>query len=373
MPSRFRKFASSLGLAVLVVAAPPSVAQQQSVGSSGQHEAGDAAAQQAERQATQPLNNAPVWREVRSGVPAITAVRGQETNVLIQPTMKLPFEPAVSAGEAWRRARPPLSTIGGTLIALSLLALFGFYRWRGAIGVHAPPTGRLIRRFSDTDRAAHWAVAISFSVLGITGLVMGFGKYLAIPILGHSAFSWLAVVSKHVHDFTGPIFVVSLPVLIAVFIRDNLPKMYDLQWLRTFGGMLSKAGGEVPSGRFNAGEKGLFWVLPCLLGVLLVASGLILDFSNFGQSRTVMQQANLVHMIAGLLAIAVACFHIYLGTVGQRGAYQAMRTGLVDEAWAREHHGHWYEDVRTGRSRQTFAEDVPPETRARVAAAIRQQ
>jgi formate dehydrogenase subunit gamma len=367
MHSRFSQFACSAAFLALLLAAPWSIAQQQSVARS---ERSNPAAQEAEREVTQPLNNAPMWREVRSGVPGITAVRGQETDVLIQPTMKLPLEPAVSAGEAWRLARPPLSTIGGTIIALTLLALFGFYRWRGSIGVHEPPTGRFIQRFSDIDRMVHWTVAISFSVLAITGLVMGLGKYLVIPVIGHSAFSWFAIISKTTHNFIGPIFAVSLPVLIAIFIRDNLPKMYDLQWLKTFGGMLSKSGGEVPSGRFNAGEKGLFWVLPCFFGVLLVVSGLILDFPNFGQLRTVMQQANLVHMIAALLAIAVACFHIYLGTVGQKGAYQAMRTGYVDEAWAKEHHGYWYEDVRTGRSRQTYAEDVPPDTRARVLDAI---
>src|SRR3954470_12144097 len=107
-------------------------------------DAGDPAEQQVERQQTQPLNNAPVWREVRSGVRAETAVRGRETNVLIQPTMKLPGLPAVSAGEAWRLARPPLSTAGGAIIAFSLLALAGFYRWRGSITVHGKPTGRLI-------------------------------------------------------------------------------------------------------------------------------------------------------------------------------------------------------------------------------------
>ncbi|MDB5923394.1 MAG: fdhC [Betaproteobacteria bacterium] len=363
----FSQFACMVAFSALLLSAPSSIAQQQSAAPS---ERGSPAAQEAAREVTQPLNNAPVWREVRSGVPAITAVTGQETNVLIQPTMKLPFEPAVSAGEAWRLARPPLSTIGGTIIALSVLALFAFFRWRGSIGVHEPPTGRFIERFSNTDRMVHWTVAISFSVLAITGLIMGLGKYLVIPLIGHTAFSWLAIVSKTTHNFVGPIFTVFLPVLIAIFIRDNLPKMYDLQWLKTFGGMLSKNGGEVPSGRFNAGEKGLFWILPCFFGVLLVVSGLILDFPNFGQLRMVMQQANLVHMVAALLAIAVACFHIYLGTVGQRGAYQAMRTGYVDEAWAKEHHRIWYEDVKTGRSRQRFAHDVPPQTRAHVLEAL---
>jgi formate dehydrogenase subunit gamma len=333
-------------------------------------EAADPAAQQVEREKTQPLNNAPVWREVRSGVPAETTVVGRETNVLIQPTLRLPGLPAVSAGEAWRLARPPLSTAGGAIIALSLLALAAFYRWRGPITVHGKPTGRLIRRFSPAERLVHWTVAISFSILGITGLVMGLGKYVLLPVFGHTLFAWLAVVSKALHNFTGPVFAVFLPILIVIFIRDNLPKAYDLEWLKTFGGMMSKEGRDAPSGRFNAGEKLLFAALPCFLSVILVVTGFILDFPNFDQTRNVMQLANLVHMISALLGITVAFFHIYLGTIGQRGAYQAMRTGYVDEAWAKEHHSQWYADVKAGKSAQTFADDVPAETRARVLRAI---
>jgi formate dehydrogenase subunit gamma len=335
-------------------------------------EVGNPAALQVERQATQPLNNAPVWREVRSGVPAETAVTGRETNVLIQPTLKLPGLPAVSAGEAWRLARPPLSTAGGAIIAFSLLALAAFYRWRGSIGVHGAPTGRLIRRFSPAERLVHWTVAISFSVLGLTGLVMGLGKYVLLPVFGHTLFALLAEGSKALHNFTGPVFAVFLPILIAVFIRDNLPKAYDLEWLKTFGGMLSKGASDAPSGRFNAGEKLLFAALPCFLSVILVVTGFILDFPTFDQTRRVMQQANLVHLISALLGITVAFFHIYLGTIGQRGAYQAMRTGYVDEAWAKEHHSHWYADVKAGRSRQKFADEVPPETRARVVQALQE-
>jgi formate dehydrogenase subunit gamma len=361
-----RAYASfALGVLFAIALLPP-------LGAATQQPNADPAAQQAEREVTQPLNNAPMWRQVRSGVPAETAVVGRETNVLIQPTMKLPGLPAVSAGEAWRLARVPLSTGGGALMALALLALAGFYRWRGSIGMHGAPTGRLIQRFSPAERIVHWSVAISFSVLGITGLIMGLGKYVVLPVIGHTLFSWLAIVSKALHNFVGPVFALFLPILIFMFIRDNLPKLYDLQWIAKFGGMLSKNGHDVPSGRFNAGEKGLFWMLPFLLCLTLVVSGFILDFANFDQTRNVMQQANLVHMIAAALAICVAFFHIYLGTVGQRGAYQAMRTGYVDEAWAKEHHAYWYEDVKAGRSPQKFADDVPAETRSRVVSALRE-
>jgi formate dehydrogenase subunit gamma len=275
----------------------------------------------------------------------------------------------VTAGEAWRLARVPLSTIGGGLIAVALAGLLGFYGWRGPIALQGEPAGRLIRRFSDTDRIVHWTVAISFSILGVTGLVITLGKYLLLPIIGYTPFSWLASLAKNLHNFVGPIFAVALPVLIAIFVRDNLPKAYDLQWLASFGGLLSKEG-DPPSGRFNAGEKAVFWLLACVLSVTLVATGLILDFPNFDQTRALMQQANLVHMVAGLLGITVALFHIYLGTIGQRGAYQAMRTGYVDGTWAKEHHRHWYEEVEAGTSRQRFAGDVPTETRARVVGAI---
>ncbi|MDB5863163.1 MAG: formate dehydrogenase subunit gamma, partial [Betaproteobacteria bacterium] len=136
MDSRLYAVACSMLCSALLFTASASIAQGPSVAGSGTR---DPATAEAERQVAQPLNNAPVWRGVRSGEPAITAVRGREAAVLIQPTMKLPFEPAVTAGEAWRLARPPLSTLGGTLVALTLLALFGFYRWRGSIGVHEPP------------------------------------------------------------------------------------------------------------------------------------------------------------------------------------------------------------------------------------------
>ena len=92
----------------------------------------DAAKQQAERQVTQPGNNAPVWREIRSGDPAYTSIKGQETNVLIQPTMKLPGQPALTGGEAWRLFRNGVITpIGGWLFAAVVVLIGAFYAGRG--------------------------------------------------------------------------------------------------------------------------------------------------------------------------------------------------------------------------------------------------
>ena len=320
------------------------------------------AAEQAKRQITQPGNNAPFWRDVRKGENPYqtTQVRGIETNVLVQ-----------SEGQSWRLLRPMVYSVGGLILVAALLGLAGYYFWRGSIKLHEQPTGRLIRRFSNLDRLAHWTVAISFVTLGITGLIITFGKYLLLPVLGYTLFSWLAIIAKNLHNFIAPVFLFALPLLILVFIRDNLPKRYDMAWLKTFGGLFSKSGKEVPSGRFNAGEKALFWAMVCSLSVVLCLSGVVMLFPNFEQGRFTMQSANIVHMVCALLAIAMACFHIYLGTIGMKGAYKAMRTGYVDEAWAKEHHEIWYEEVQAGTAHQQFADNVPPAIKLQVEQSIK--
>ena len=297
------------------------------------------AEEQAQRQVTQPGNNAPLWREVRSGQAHSTTAQGVEAGVLIQ-----------AGGEAWRELRPWIAAGGALILVFSVAALGLFYRWRGPIEVTGKPTGRMIERFDTLDRWAHWTMGASFVLLAVTGLVLSFGKYVLLPVIGYTLFSLLAAVSKGLHNFLGILFMLSLAFFIVRFVRDNLPRAYDVDWLLKFGGMFSRK--HVPSGRFNAGEKTLFWGLVCVFSVLLCVSGLVLDFPNFRQGRGIMQLANVVHFSVALLAIAASLFHMYLGTIGMKGALDAMRTGLVDEAWAKEHHEIWYAEVKAGRSRQ---------------------
>lgn len=333
MRSTYLRAAGAIALAACV--ALPAFAQSPAVNPAE----GDLAKQQQQRQQVQPLNNAPLWSEVRSGLPQTTSLPGRETNVLIQ-----------SEGQTWRAMRVPIATAGGALIAFVLLVLMGYYAWRGPIGLHGTPSGRQIERFTPVRRMAHWSMGISFVVLGVTGLVITFGKSLLLPLIGYTLFSWLATVSKTLHNFVGPIFSVALVVFILLFVRDNIPRGYDGQWLAKFGGMLDRSGkGHLPSGKFNAGEKGLFWILVVVLSITLTVTGYILNFPNFDQTRSTMQNANLIHLVAGLLGTAMACMHIYLGTIGMKGAYEAMRYGYVDEQWAKEHHEYWYNDVMSGR------------------------
>jgi formate dehydrogenase subunit gamma len=292
---------------------------------------------QAQRQQVQPGNNAPVWREVRSGKEEYTSIKGRETGVLVQ-----------TEGESWRKLRNgPITLYGGWLVVLVLIALALFYKWRGPIGLHSPPSGKMIERFSSFERIAHWTMAITFCILAVSGLTMLFGKYVLLPLIGHTLFGLLATLGKNLHNFVGPIFMFSIVVFAVKFIRDNIPRAYDFTWLAKVGGVFS--GEVVPAGRFNAGEKIWFWGGVIGLGTVSCASGLVLDFPNFDQTRALMMLANVVHVTSAILFIVWSFTHIYLGTVGSSGAYEAMRDGYVDETWAREHAQYWYDDVKAGR------------------------
>jgi len=313
--------------------------------------AGTSVAQQQETQQqraqSQPYNNAPTWRDVRSGKEEYTAIKGRETGVLVQ-----------TYGETWRQLKNGwITPIVGWLFAAVVLIIGAFYKWRGAIKVHGAPTGRLIQRFTPFERYVHWVVAISFSILGVTGLIIMLGKYVLLPVIGYTLFAWLTQLSKHLHNFAGPVFVVSLLMFIVMVIKDNLPRLYDIGWLMKAGGMIS--GQHVPSGRFNAGEKLWFWGGVVVLSLIVSASGLILDFPNFDQVRAVMIEANVVHAVAAGTVMAISLGHIYLGSIGLEGAYDAMRYGYVDEAWAKEHHEYWYNDVKSGKIKAATASGVP--------------
>jgi formate dehydrogenase subunit gamma len=303
----------------------------------------------AQRYKSQPGNNAPLWRDVKSSS-GTTTLPGAEKGVLIQSVVDYPGVAPTTAGEAWRTVRNGIIIpYGGALMGIMLLAIGTFYWRKGSLGGHSVDTGRKIERFTPFERAAHWTNAIAFSVLAVSGIVMAFGKYFLLPVMGSTLFGWLTYALKTAHNFAGPVFSVSLVVVIITFIKDNFPQQGDMAWIAKGGGMFS--GQEVPSHRFNAGEKGLFWVGVFALGLVVSASGLFLDklVPGFVYTRGEMQIAHMIHAAAAILMMAAFLGHIYMGTLGMKGAFSAMRTGYVDEAWAHEHHEHWANDIRAGK------------------------
>ena len=307
----------------------------------------------AERDKVQPGNNAPMWRDVGKGVAGYSSLpvrEAPEAGVLIQPFVEYPGSRLTNAGEAWRQVRNNwIIPYGGSLLFIVALAIAIFYWRKGEIPLHGTPTGRQIERFTPFERAAHWSNAIAFVILSISGLVMAFGKFILQPVIGDTLFGWLTYALKNAHNFAGPLFAVSLVVVFFTFVKDNLPAKGDLVWLLKGGGILS--GKEVPSHRFNAGEKVVFWGGVFLLGAVVVASGFVLDKIVPGMvyERGTMQVAHMAHAVATVLMMAMFLGHIYIGTIGMEGAYGAMRTGYVDETWAKEHHELWHADIQAGK------------------------
>ena len=341
MPSKLLlRVVAPLALAAALACSGGALAQSPAVNAS---EASAAASQQ-QRQVVQPYNNQPLWSEVRSGAPQYTSIPGRETNVLIQPQ-----------GQTWRALRVPIVFWGGLLFAAALVGLAVFYMLRGAMSVEEKPGEPIIERFSPMDRYAHWLLAIVWVTLAITGLVLSLGKSVLLPLIGYTLFSWLATLAKNLHNFVGPILIVATPWLFLRFIRDNGVGGDDVKWFTNILGYFK--GHEYPSDRFNAGEKLVFWLVLTLATPVLIVTGVILVFPNFDQTRSTMQIANVIHMVTAYLAIALACVHVYLGTIGMDGAYRAMRDGYVTASWAKHHHLRWYERVITGKARQKV---VPP-------------
>ncbi len=334
-------------------------------------EPGYAKQSNAERGKVQPGNNAPMWRQVGAGAEGFTSYpkdSAPEAGILIQPFTQYPGSRLTNAGEAWRQVRNGLIIPYGGALLLIVLGGLGLYYWRlGAVKLDDAPTGRKIERFTPFERSAHWANAIAFSILAISGLVMAFGQYFLMPIMGKALFGYLAYILKNAHNFAGPVFAVSLIIVIFTFVRDNMPAKGDLNWLLKGGGLFSKE--HIKAARFNAGEKVMFWGGAFLLGIIVIASGLVMDklIPGLSYDRSMMQISHMVHAVATVLMMVVFIGHIYLGTIGTEGTYQGMKTGYVDDNWAKHHHELWLDDVNSGkipRDRTAVAADAALATKS---------
>ncbi len=306
-----------------------------------------------ERRLVQPGNNAPMWRDVGKGVEGYSSLpksQAPEAGVLIQPFVQYPGSRLTNGGEAWREVRNNwIIPYGGSLLLIVLGAVGVFYWRKGMIKLHGKPTGVEIERFTPFERSAHWANAGAFVVLALSGATMAFGKFFIKPVIGETLFGWITYLLKNAHNFAGPVFAVSLTVVFFTFLKDNWPSKEDWIWIIKAGGLLGDK--EVPSHRFNAGEKVVFWAGVFGLGLVVVASGFVLDkiIPFLVYERSTMQMAHMIHAVATVLMMVMFIGHIYMGSIGMEGAYKAMKTGYVDETWAKEHHELWLNDIKAGK------------------------
>jgi formate dehydrogenase subunit gamma len=253
------------------------------------------------------------------------------------------------AGRTWDYFHQvTLHWLGAIVIIGTVVGLAAGYFLLGRLRISAGRSGRKVPRFKAFERFAHWLTAVSFVVLGISGLNVTFGKRLLLPLIGPDAFSAFSEAAKYAHNFISFPFVLGLALIVVIFIKDNIPDRIDLEWFKQGGGFIKSK--HAPARRFNAGEKLVFWGA-LGAGALVAVSGYLLLFPFYVTDIAGMQVAQVVHSVIAILFVALILGHIYIGTLGIEGAFEAMWTGEVDLNWAKEHHDLWLQDqLAKGRS-----------------------
>jgi formate dehydrogenase subunit gamma len=316
MKSRLARICGIVAIAVALLAAAASPSFAQHLGPDG---------------APNPTASVASEQQLLQQEPRITgriAQPNERERVLMQP-----------AGRQWDHFHEVTLRWFGAIVILGMIAaLVAAYFIMGRLRMSRGRSGRKVRRFSPFERFSHWLTAVSFVILGVTGLNITFGKILLLPLIGLEAFSSLSQAAKYVHNFISASFVIGLALIVVLWIKDNIPRKVDIDWIRQGGGFVKSR--HAPAGRFNAGEKAVFW---CALGggVAVIASGGLLLFPFYVTGIAGMQLAQIVHAVIALLFVALIIAHIYIGTIGTEGAFEAMATGDVDVNWASEHHDLW--------------------------------
>lgn len=258
----------------------------------------------------------------------------------------------VQPGRSWREFHNvTLAWIGGIAVLgmLGIVALY--YLVKGRIPIDSGASGRTIQRFNALERAAHWMTASSFVVLALSGLNLTFGRHLILPLIGADAFAVMTLWGKFAHNYLSFAFALGVVVLFLLWVKDNIPNGTDVAWFKAAGGLLGR--GHPAAGRFNGGQKMVFWIT-VIGGTLVAVSGFVLMFPFTVTDIAGQQLGHIVHGVLSVLMIAAMIGHIYIGSIGMEGAFDAMGTGQVDVNWAKEHHSLWVEE-EMAKARQTVA------------------
>jgi formate dehydrogenase subunit gamma len=202
----------------------------------------------------------------------------------------------------------------------------------------------LVQRYNVNERVNHWVVAITFVLLALSGLALFHPAFFFLTNLFGGG-TW----SRILHPFIGVVMFVFFLMLAAKFWDQNRITSADREWKKHFGDILANKAKNLPEiGKYNIGQKYLFWVLVISIPVLLV-SGFIIWQPYFAPSFSVgtARIASLLHALAAFIAIITIIVHIY-AAYWTKGSIRAMTRGTVTKAWARHHHPAWYKEVSKG-------------------------
>ena len=273
------------------------------------------------------------WRVVRGGQAAYSSTPQQGHTVLI-----------VNSGENWREIRNGvIARFSPWVFAIALMVIGLLYIVVGQEKLEKPRSGVMIKRYSFGERLMHWSTALLFIIMALTGLNLLLGRVALIPIFGHPVVSGYLQASKVLHNYCGPLLLAGIFLEFVIWVRYSIPRKYDLQWFKNMGGMIGH-GPRSHIGMINGGEKAWFWLV-FIFGAAVGITGVLLDFPIWGQTRFTMEVSHVIHAGVAVLFVTASLAHIYMGTLGVEGAFEAMWTGYVDAVWAEQNHDLWYEDI----------------------------
>jgi formate dehydrogenase subunit gamma len=208
-----------------------------------------------------------------------------------------------------------------------------------------PQEPALIQRYGHGERLAHWAVAVGYVALFLSGLA-----------LFHPFFFWTSALfgsagfMRILHPFLGVAFAILFYAYALRLVRDNRFTKGDGLWFRRMFSYMNRKGIDVPvAGKYNAGQKLMYWSMFVIIGVLLLTGIAMWRPYFFGAfSAPVRRVAGLLHAMTAFVMFVGIGVHVY-AAYWTKGSVQAMTRGTVSRAWARFHHPGWYERVITGR------------------------
>lgn len=206
---------------------------------------------------------------------------------------------------------------------------------------------KYIHRYATSDRVNHWIVAICFVLLSLSGLAFFHPSYFFLSnILGGPV--WARIL----HPFMGIVLFLSFVGLSLRVWKENKFKPVDVEWLKRIDEVINNGDGpdKLPIGKYNAGQKLMFWSMVWSVAFLLV-SGIVIWRAWFAEyfPIVVVRLGVVIHMLAAFIGIVSLIVHVY-AAIWVKGTLRAMTRGNVDAAWAKHHHPEWYREMTKEKS-----------------------
>ncbi len=201
---------------------------------------------------------------------------------------------------------------------------------------------RYIQRYATSDRVNHWVVAMCFVLLTLSGLAFFHPSFFFLSnVLGGPV--WARIL----HPFLGVMLFLTFVGLSWRVWTDNYFKPVDKEWLKRIDEVINNGHGpdQLPIGKYNAGQKLMFWTMVGAVALLLV-TGIVIWRAYFAGffPIVIVRSAMVLHMLAAFIGIIALITHVY-AAIWIKGTIRAMTRGNVEAAWAKHHHPEWYREM----------------------------